>query len=45
MLQKKVTQNIDYLDCQPVSEKLLDQPTKIVFLMKVSYIVSKISSV
>ena len=42
---KKMTQNIDYLDCQPVSEKLLYQPNKIVFLPKVSYIVSKISSV
>lgn len=42
---KKMTQNIDYLDCQPVSEKLLDQPNKIVFLPKVSNIVNKISSV
>ena len=31
-----MTQNIDYLDCQPVNEKLLGQPNKIVFLLKVS---------
>jgi hypothetical protein len=36
--KKKMTQNIDYLDCLPVNEKLLDQPNKIVFLPKVSYI-------